>query len=76
MDGSSLTTDIRYAFLDKQIADNIDQLPPALLKALLEVLATIDGCKCGCRGRNHLQEISDAVTRLRNYANIRWIAAE
>jgi hypothetical protein len=76
MDGSSRSPDIRYAFLDKQIADNIDQLPPAMLKEFLEVLATIDGCKCGCLGRNHLQEISDAVTRLRNYANIRWIAGE
>ena len=77
MDASSISPYKRYVFLDKQIADIIDQLPPDMLKEFLDVLALNEDCQCGCRGRNHIPErLSDAVDRIRNYANIRWIAGE
>jgi hypothetical protein len=65
MDGSHISSDMRYVLMDRQIADIIDDLHPEDLKFLAELITSIRDCDCGCRGRSHITVTTDAGRRRR-----------
>jgi hypothetical protein len=65
MDASDLPSDMRYALLNNEIAELIDDMDNEDIKVLLEILQANKDCVCGCRGLSHITITTDDGRRRR-----------